>query len=149
MIMINTHANEGHLENIARSKSRLVDYWYSLSSSKEKLLSTSAHSTDHGRSAVSDFAALRSCGGNTNLRDGSLLMVIMLPSVSNGLRLGRKGVFFFLITEHSFLGSIWMRHCKDQFNYSGTLAGHRDVGSTLHTCLSLQPRLNSDSSIKR
>ena len=45
------------------------------------------------------FAALKSCGGNTNLRNvffcsNPILMVIMLPSVLDGSRLGRKVVFF-------------------------------------------------------
>ena len=53
---------------------------------------------------VSSFAALRSCGGNTNLGDGShcsnsILIVIMLPNALDGSRLIRKGVLFFLIME--------------------------------------------------
>ena len=40
------YANEGHLENIIRSKSSLVHYCSSLLSSKEKLLSTDTHNTD-------------------------------------------------------------------------------------------------------
>ena len=54
---------------------------------------------------VADFAALRSCDGNINLCDesrcsNSILMVIMLPSVLDGLRLGQKGVnLYFLIME--------------------------------------------------
>ena len=61
---------------------------------------------------VVDFAALRSCGGNTNLRDGSrcsnsILMVIMLPSVSNGSRFGRKGVLFFLIMEKTLSSAVF------------------------------------------
>lgn len=80
---------------------------------------------------VADFAAPRSCGGNTNLRDGSrcsnsILMEIMLPSILYGSRLGRKGVLFFFIVEKTFPASIWMRHCKDQFSYS---------------CQSLEPQL--------
>ena len=60
---------------------------------------------------VVDFAALRSCGGNTNLRDGSrcsnsILMEIMLPSILDGSRLGPKGVLFFFIVEKPFLSSI-------------------------------------------
>ena len=60
---------------------------------------------------LADFAALRSCGGNTNLRDGSrcsnsILMEIMLPSILDGSRLGTKGVLFFFIKEKPFLASI-------------------------------------------
>ena len=60
---------------------------------------------------VADFAGLRSCGGNTNLRDGSgcsnsTLMEIMLPSILDGSRLGPKGVLFFFIVEKPFLSSI-------------------------------------------
>ena len=105
--VLSTHANEGHFENIRRSKSTSVDYWCSLSSSKENLVSTNAHSTD--RSAVQHviriwgrlcWNSLRNWAGNTNLRDGSrcsnfiLMAIMMLPSVSDGSRLGRKGVLF-------------------------------------------------------
>ena len=60
---------------------------------------------------VADFAAVRSCGGNTNLRNGSrcsnsILMEIMLPCILDGSRLGRKGVLFFFILEKPFLASI-------------------------------------------
>ena len=53
---------------------------------------------------VADFAALRSCGRNTNLHDGSrcsnsILMLIILSSVLDGLSLARKGVLFFLIMK--------------------------------------------------
>ena len=149
MIVLRTHVNEGHLENIRRSKPSSVDYWCSLSSSKENLPSTNAHSND--RSGLQHVlhlwgrlccTSLRNYAWNTNLRDGSrcsnfILMVMILPSVSDGSRLGRK-----LLGLDSFLSNIWISHCRDQFSYLcrsqyGTLAGHRDasycpVGSTLH-----------------
>lgn len=152
MSVLRTHVNEGHLENIRRSKSSSVDYWCSLSSSKENLPSTNAHSTD--RSGLQHVlhlwgrlfcTSLRNYAGNTNLRDGSRCsnLNVHLNGNDTAKRLGwiKAGSESWLVLD-SFLSNIWIRHCRDQFSYLcrsqyGTLAGHRDasycpVGSTLH-----------------
>ena len=114
---------------------------------------------------LADFVALRSCGGNTNLRDGSrcsnsILMVIMLPSVSDGSRVGRKGVLFFLIMEKTLSSAAFewgivrtnLATHDNLWNLSWP-SRRLMLPSWFHTasafCSSLQPWFNSDSSSGR
>ena len=93
--------------NKTRSKSSLVHYLYSLLSSKEKLLFTNAHSTDCHRVILpcDRFCCTKELWWENKLARwisrflNSILVVIKLPSVLDGSRLGWKGVLFLVIME--------------------------------------------------